>query len=280
MSAHPTNLAGRAVLLSASVPAEHRDPVFLNENDPELRELRALYRGARLVLDEGRVETVSIINDAVMSLARAVFAHHGRLVFGGHPQISPLVTTVADEYFGVGAPRREEAAHKPVLMYQSEFFRGAQPFANRSMEDADYARVVWTEHTPESKPASLLHMRERMIRENDPLALVCIGGMDGVVEEARLFAEWRAERSGWKRPIFAVTSTGGAAWTIAQNQHAEAIPSSAVRAIDVDLGGELRARLEKLRAREDLRGLDYGTDEELAFPILMQLLVAKIGRLV
>ena len=46
-----------------------------------------------------------------------------------------------------------------------------------------------------------------MIAGADPLAMVAVGGMDGVVKEATLFAG----RYGRSRPIFALATTGGAA---------------------------------------------------------------------
>ena len=37
------------------------------------------------------------IADAVSALARSVFASNGRLLFGGHPTITPLILMIASE---------------------------------------------------------------------------------------------------------------------------------------------------------------------------------------
>src|SRR4051794_31938323 len=91
-------LSGKTVFLCASVPDRQR---------------AKKYR---------RLENAAFeIEQAVISLARAVFSEGGRLLFGGHPSISPLVATVAGEYRETGfAERRGEAPPAPVLIYQSE----------------------------------------------------------------------------------------------------------------------------------------------------------------
>src|SRR5580698_2066592 len=68
-------------------------------------------------------EAPFLIEQAVVSLARAVFAEGGRLVFGAHPSISPLVASVASEYRLAGSP--DEI--RPVIVYQSEAFTEVLP---------------------------------------------------------------------------------------------------------------------------------------------------------
>ena len=56
-------MRGRAILLSASVPSMERAEIYK------------------------RIETIEAIEEAVVSMARAVFSEGGTLVFGGHPTI-------------------------------------------------------------------------------------------------------------------------------------------------------------------------------------------------
>src|SRR5438105_6673752 len=58
---------------------------------------------------------------------------------------------------------------------------------------------------------SLRQMREAMIKETSPVAMVAIGGMKGVLDEANLFAELMPNR-----PIFTYVTTGGAAALLPQ----------------------------------------------------------------
>ena len=184
-------------MLSASVPSKYRSGIYQTDRDEKLARRRAEIYGRP-------VDAAVVIKDAVVSLARAVFAHGGRLVFGGHPAISSLVATVAGEYFDA-RPSREHGrdSEAPIAIYQSEIFQGYEPPGTRSLAAARYATLHWApaqggEHLQPNKapdpvhfPLSLTHMRQVMIDEGKPAALVCAGGMEGVEEEVRLFFEWR-----------------------------------------------------------------------------------------
>jgi hypothetical protein len=195
-------LRNRAIFLSASVPDPERDPEF--ERD----------------------ETTHIeVGEAVVSLARAVFSEGGRLVFGGHPSISPLVALVAGEYL-TGAPPAEPGARTaegppdggaPVIIYQSRAFEHVAPPVTRLMEARGQAVIRWIDTAPaeggaargsgsRTHPDSLLRMRLAMLQETRPTAMVCIGGMRGVLDEARLFAETRRGA-----PVYVLENTAGAA---------------------------------------------------------------------
>ncbi len=176
-------LGGRFIFLSASAPS------------------RDLERYPRLQME---------VEDAVIHLARAVFTKGGRLVFGGHPSISPLVASVAREYLPPddSSPRPQ----RPIQVFQSDAYKRVIPAATRSLEDYGYAAIRWTqaqngeEFDPEKNrsqcKSSLRFMREEMLKL-EPLAMVAIGGMDGVAEEAGLFLGKTGER------VFALRSTGG-----------------------------------------------------------------------
>jgi hypothetical protein len=162
-----------------------------------------------------RVANEAEMEEGVRSLARAVFAERGRLVFGAHPSISPLIVEVATEYFD---PQWNAAAGKerPVTIYQSEAFQDAIPPATRALESLGYAKILWTEdrngerYNPSNKDEeqcieSLAHMRDRMFKETKPVAMVAAGGMEGIVREAQLFLEM------FPGNIYVLTSFGGAA---------------------------------------------------------------------
>jgi hypothetical protein len=80
------------VFLSASVPLPTRHKQFYETAD------------------------IIAIRDAVKALALTVLTS-GRLIFGGHPAITPLLSLVIREMF----PERAGS----VVLYQSDYFKGA-----------------------------------------------------------------------------------------------------------------------------------------------------------
>jgi hypothetical protein len=183
-------LKGRAVFLSASKPS------------------RKPFRAVKL----------PEIEEAVLSLARAVFAQQGRLVFGGHPTISPLVASVASEYF---PERRGRSEDPPVIIYQSKAFEKWIPNSTAALEEMGYAQIRWTERQGgEEAPSdlsqercvkSLQHTRARMFEETKPVVMVAIGGMEGVIRETRLFLEMT------QQDVYVLESTGGASERMVQH---------------------------------------------------------------
>jgi len=185
-------LANRIVFLSGSVPEPDRG--FVRVPDAPF-----------------------VIEQAVVALARAIFAEGGRIVFGAHPSISPLVASVAAEYF----PPNTEATMRPVIIYQSEAFKEVLPNDTWDLHRYGYADLIWTDAKggeqykigePASRkcPKSLTEMRTQMISDQNPIAMVIVGGMDGVEEELKLFCT--PPRS--TMPVYAALATGGAASTL------------------------------------------------------------------
>lgn len=134
----------------------------------------------------------SAIADAVTSVVRAVFEADGRLVFGGHPTISPLVLLVAREY------GRRDA----VDIYQTRSYEDIVPEETKRLAKG-YGALHWTDNVGEE---SLALMRETMLRDR-PRAGVFIGGMEGVVDEFALLAD---------APRFVIAAPGGAAQQLAR----------------------------------------------------------------
>jgi hypothetical protein len=265
-----TRLHGRTVFLSASVPSHAAAARYRRSPHLHLQ-----------------------IQEAVVSLARAVFAAGGRLVFGGHPAISPLVAMVAGEYI---RPRlvdgHPDPAEVPIIIYQSRAFEGSLPEDTLMMFRASYAALVWTEAVGGERldprgprpfcPLSLRHMRERMLRETNPAAMVCIGGMEGVEEELAVFRELRD-----RAPIYLFGETGGAAALLGDQVQARdprwvhelRYTPPTLRVID----REVLAALEQRRHEAGLRpAAPFATADEPAvpavpFPLIAQLLVEELG---
>jgi hypothetical protein len=170
------------------------------------------------------------IEQAVVSLTRAVLSEGGRLVFGGHPAISPMVAMVAGEYRA--SRRAESRAERPpanVRIYQSGVFRERAADSTMLMFDLGMADIVWTEGDPEESfdaspskgpryPRSLARMRREMLDRERPDCMVAIGGMEGVIEEARLYREMFPGR-----PIYVLERTGGASALLREKLGADAL---------------------------------------------------------
>lgn len=166
MAAHPLG----PVFLSASIPSPDRDPAYM--------------RSANLVA----------IREAVSALTLVVVPS-SRLVFGGHPAISPLVHLAAER---LGAADR-------VFIYQSQFFQHVIPPSSLK-----FRHLVWTSAEAD-KDSSLLRMRREMLSSERFQAGVFIGGMEGVEEEFRLFQQYHPQAL-----LLAVASTGAAARVLYQ----------------------------------------------------------------
>ena len=157
----------KTIFLSASVPLEERDPKYFGTAD------------------------VIAIRDAVRALATVVVPN-GRLVWGGHPAITPLIHYVL---------RRMDAdVKKHVTLYQSTFFEKFFPPENKWFE-----KVVIVPRNVD-RDSSLLDMRNKMFADHRFSAGVFIGGMEGVEDEFKLFRKFHPNAK-----VLPVASTGAAA---------------------------------------------------------------------
>jgi SLOG-like protein len=139
------------------------------------------------------------ISDAATAVARGVLGLGGRLVFGGHPTISPLVLHVASEFELHGQER--------VVIYQSREYAGRIGPATEELAARNLGHIEWVDEVagvpaedldpqlvslmggriePESPNLRLL--RQRMLAEKQPIGAFFIGGMDGIAWEW----EWTA----------------------------------------------------------------------------------------
>jgi hypothetical protein len=251
-----SRLRGKTIFLSASVPTPKRAERYQRVEDAHFE-----------------------IEQAVISLARAVFSESGQLVFGGHPAISPLVAMVAGEY---REPRYAESTNEkpsaPIRIFQSRAFEGFLPNDTLLMYQLGYATITWIDAVNNEKfdptieyeespcPQSLRAMRDAMIGSTRPTAMVCIGGMEGVEREAEIFRELRNDA-----PLYVLGRTGGASLVLTHRR-------KDIRVID----SEIIARVERLKAELPHRpseGTIRKSDQRavVPYPLIMQTIVDEIS---
>ncbi|WP_433863026.1 hypothetical protein [Sphingobacterium thalpophilum] len=155
------------IFLSASIPLPERDSKYIDTAD------------------------IIAIRDAVIALTAVVLPHH-RLIWGGHPSVTPLV------YFVMEKLKLNIQDH--VTLYQSKLFERYFPEDNTKFNN-----VILTDIIDDDREKSLLHMRNRMLSESEFSAAVFIGGMEGVEDEYRMFKEINPGAI-----ILPIASTGGA----------------------------------------------------------------------
>jgi hypothetical protein len=159
------------VFLSASVPLPTRDKRFHSTAD------------------------VLAIKEAIKALIVEIIPR-GRIVFGGHPAITPLISALMKDHY----PEKL----KQAVLYQSLEFDEQFP-----QEVLDFLEVIFTPKSTDGRDSSLLEMRRRMIQDSRIDAAIFIGGMDGVIEEYKLVKELAPNAK-----ILPIASTGAAALEI------------------------------------------------------------------
>jgi hypothetical protein len=120
-----------------------------------------------------------------------------RIVWGGHPAITPMVWAVC-ESLGVNYAAA-------VRLYQSQFFSDLFPEENNK-----FRNVRFTPAIREDRAASLYHMRRKMLSEPFEAA-VFIGGMHGIFDEYKLFHKFHPTAK-----VIALSAPGGAAMQLAR----------------------------------------------------------------
>ena len=162
------NTIGRRVFLSASVPLPSRDPIYFETAD------------------------AIAIRDAVRALTMVVIEQQLQMVFGGHPEITPMIRLQIAE---TGTPVGER-----VVIFQSRYFTRDFPQDNAAFEHVELVDAVEND-----RQASLRRMRESMLADPFHVGLF-IGGMEGVEEEYAMFLHLQPGV-----PAFPIASTGAAA---------------------------------------------------------------------
>ena len=156
------------IFLSASIPLPERDEKYIGTAD------------------------IIAIRDAVIALTTVVLPHH-RLIWGGHPSITPLIYYVME--------RLNLNIQEHITLYQSRFFKKSFP------EDNDkFKNIVFTDIIDNDREKSLFYMRCRMLNDSKFSAGIFIGGMEGVEEEYDMFIKKHP-----KALALPIASTGAAA---------------------------------------------------------------------
>ena len=154
---------------------------------------------------------------AVKAFIGAVFHKGWRILFGGHPTISPLVLMIAREYGRRGS----------VTIFQSAYFKNHPGAATQSLAAEHFGRIVLIPNDPAEPipkrdeladptkcPKSLSAMRGAMLSEPNIVGLVLIGGDTGLGEELALFRTIMP-----KRPVIPIAAPGGIASELLDRAH-------------------------------------------------------------
>lgn len=136
------------------------------------------------------------IQAAINALAHVVLGRK-KLVWGGHPAITPLLWSAAQS---VGV--KYAAA---VELFQSRLFQDDFPEENENFANVNYVDAV-----DGDRDSSLLAMRQAMLTSTNFDGAVFIGGMEGIHGEYGLFhANWPGAK------CIPIARTGGAARELA-----------------------------------------------------------------
>ena len=165
-----TSLADRHVFLSASFPSGERG-------------------------DDVRPFDASGIADAVTAIVRAVLLNGGKLLFGGHPTITPLVLMIGTEL----------KVQKAIDIFQSRWFSEQITSETWRLAESEVGTIHWTPRCT-SLEESLEEMRRQMFNFVVPVGAVFVGGMSGIWAEYELVGNIRPGV-----PRIPVTGPGGAA---------------------------------------------------------------------
>lgn len=155
------------IFLSASIPIESRNPKYFDTAD------------------------IIAIRDSVIALATLVLPEY-RLIWGGHPSITPLIRYVAE--------KNGFSLEEHVELYQSLFFSNQFPKDNSHIETIRYIEAKG------DIDGSIKLMREKMLEEKNFVAGIFIGGMEGVEREYKMFHQLYPEAI-----LLSIASTGAAA---------------------------------------------------------------------
>jgi hypothetical protein len=122
------------------------------------------------------------------------------IVWGGHPAITPMVLAICED---LGVDRSDL-----LVLYQSKLFEKYFP-----KENDRFQKVELVDAVADDRDASLLKLRTAMLSRQDLACAIFIGGMEGVLDEYKLFKELHPSAA-----VVPVPATGGAALELAVSQ--------------------------------------------------------------
>ena len=163
-------LRGR-IFISASIPQQDRNDTYLRYSNPQ-----------------------DIIN-CVKAITYEIIQNKMKVVFGGHPTISPVILNVKKNF-------PQESKKRDIYIYQSRYFK--EEISETTVELAEnFGCIIWTEKK-ENRDESLEIMRNNML-DKDLDAAIFIGGMEGIIQEYKLFKKFHETK-----PAYVIKTTGGA----------------------------------------------------------------------
>lgn len=174
-------------------------------------EIKNIFLSASIPLperDKKYIETADIIaiRDAVIALVTVALPNN-RIIWGGHPSITPLVYFVME--------KMNLNIQKHVKLYQSMWFE------DKFLEDNNkFENIVFTQKLQDI-PSSVKLMRERMFSENKFSAAVFIGGMNGIEDEYEMFNEYHPNTL-----VLPIASTGAATKIVYDTMFPEELKNS------------------------------------------------------
>lgn len=140
----------------------------------------------------------SAVAEAVTAAVRTIIGMDGKVLFGGHPTITPLVLMVANEYDVRGR----------VDVYQSAWFADEITPATRRLEQTG-AGTIHMVPARTTRDDSLKVMRTEMLSLSSIRGGLFVGGMEGIVDEHERFGDAHPDL-----PRLVVAGPGGAAATL------------------------------------------------------------------
>ena len=181
-----------SVFISVSIPQHNEDNTYFMNSNPQ------------------------DIIDCTSALAYQIFLNKLKLIFGGHPTISPVILSVRNSH-----PSQD--GQPPIYIYQSEYFRKIQSESTQKLAE-HFGKIIWTKEEKDDRGKSLTIMRKAMLNpQNNIDAGIFIGGMEGVLEEYNLFRENHKAK-----PAYVIETTGGAAEKIKGNMKEDNIPENVI----------------------------------------------------
>ena len=172
--------------------------------------MKTIFLSASIPVKERHIkyrETVDVlaIRDSVLALVNICLENDIKIIWGGHPAITPLVYEAIRNYAkrynqSFTDKLLKEYIQKHVHIFQSYWWKGSYTKDNEKFDNITYVKK------DKDKFSSLLILRQQMFRVNNFAAGIFIGGMEGVEEEYALF-----KNSYPKALLLPIASSGAAA---------------------------------------------------------------------
>lgn len=173
--------------------------IFLSAGIPDLKkeENRRYYDSADL----------TAIRDAVLALVYVCMKLNIRIVWGGHPAITPIVYEAIRNFEekeqeslqSLTDDQLKAYIQNHVHLFQSKWYEKYFPKDNNRFENVTLIEKNDTESD------SLKIMRETMLKSDNISAAIYIGGMKGIIDEDEEFHKLYPDK-----PTYPIASTGGA----------------------------------------------------------------------